>query len=620
MRKFFLALLVSIFLFSFFPSVAHAASEFTTSYNVRYQADANGVAHVNQEISLTNKLSNVYATQYSLNFQSTNIKNVQASDELGPLEVDTEVVEGSTLITLKFNQQVVGKDKTLTFNLSYDAFDLVNRTGQVWEVTVPRLTNLSEVDQYKLQLAIPFTFGNAAYISPKPISTSQEENYHVYNFTKNQIASTGVSAAFGQFQVFNFILDYHLENDRITPVFTEIALPPDTAYQKVYLQSLEPKPRNVYVDEDGNWLATYFLSGNQQLTIEAIGKVKVFSQPQKNFPTPDQSTLEKNLQEQEYWQVNHPSIQEKASELKSIKDVYNYVVTHLNYDYERVEEGAERLGSLEALVSPEKAICMEFTDLFIALARTIGVPAREVNGFAYTTNPKLRPLSLVTDVLHSWPEYWNEERKVWTPVDPTWEKTTGGVDFFNKTDLNHFAFAIHGLDSQLPAPAGSYRDFESDTKNIQVSFGNFESLPEGDFDVQFSLPDYLFTGLKTRGKIIIDNLGPTAIYYLPAQITGENLEASLLPDQEISVIPPYGKKELVVEMKTDNWLKIGEAKIFLTIDDKEYSHSLKIRSLVWQMVLPLVGLLLIFFTAVFLLIRLTLRKRRVTKEPVTENN
>lgn len=610
MKRFALIVFITICIWSF-PTKTFASSEFENSYLVRYQVNPNGVVHVDQEISLTNKLSNIYATQYSLNIQSGIIKNTQAQDEEGSLKIETTQTETSTLIVLNFNQQVVGKDKTLTFNLSYDSLDLATRTGQVWEILVPRLSNPSEIDYYQLQLAVPLSFGAPAYITPQPVSTTQEGNFQVYTFNKNQIAQAGISAAFGEFQVFDFILDYHLKNDKITSIITEIALPPDTAFQKVYYQSLDPKPDDVRVDEDGNWLASYALARNQKLNIQAIGKVKTFSQPQKYFPQPGQSVLEKNLQEQKYWSIHHSLIQEAAKKLESARDVYNFVVNYLDYDFERIKQGIERQGALEALIHPKEAICMEFTDLFISLARAINIPAREINGYAYTTNPELRPLSLVADVLHSWPEYWDDQRKVWVPVDPTWEKTTGGVNHFDKTDLNHFVFAIHGIDSQIPVPAGSYRSEEDNRKNVQVSFGKFENLPESKLEVEFALPKIILSGIKMKGEIIIHNLGPAAIYNLPTQVSGENLKLEIESSQQASILPPYGKQKIPVAITSDNWLKIGEGKISLSLDSQEFNQPIKIHSLVWQGILPAIGALLLLATIGYFLFKLTVKRRNV---------
>jgi len=614
MKKFLSASICLILFFFLFNSFAFASEEFETSYQVRYQVNPSGTAQVSQDISLTNKLSNVYATQYTLNFESTKITNIRASDELGALEVDTTRTEDSTQISLKFNQQVVGTGKTLKFNISYDALDLVSRIGQVWEITVPKLANADEINNYQLLVAVPSNFGAPAYISPNSVATSQEGEYQVYQFTKNQVARAGVRAAFGEFQVFDFILGYQLSNESIMSIKTEISLPPDTAFQKIYYQSLEPKPDNVRVDEDGNWLASYSLSGNQRLNIEAVGKVKILSQPQKDFPQPEPATLQKNLKAQEFWPVYHSLIQETAIKLKIAEEVYDFVVDYLSYNFERVKEGVERQGALTALEKPEQAICMEFTDLFITLSRAIGVPAREINGYAYTTNPKLRPLSLVADVLHSWPEYWDYERKVWVPVDPTWEKTTRGVDHFHKTDLNHFAFTIHGVDSQKPAPAGSYRVDEGGGKSIQVSFGKFEDVPESKIEVEFVIPKYILAGLKNRGEIIIYNSGPTAIYNLSTRITGENLGVSVIADDETTIIPPFGKQQIPLEISSHDWFKIGEGRITIFLDNQEFSHEVKIQSLIWQGVLPLIGLLLILGAGVFFFFKLTLKRRRVTKE------
>jgi hypothetical protein len=38
---------------------------------------------------------------------------------------------------------------------------------------------------------------------------------------------------------------------------------------------MNPKPINVTVDNDGNWLATYYLSPSKNLNIEVKGKAKI---------------------------------------------------------------------------------------------------------------------------------------------------------------------------------------------------------------------------------------------------------------------------------------------------------------------------------------------------------
>jgi transglutaminase-like putative cysteine protease len=93
-------------------------------------------------------------------------------------------------------------------------------------------------------------------------------------------------------------------------------------------------------------------------------------------------------------------------------------------------------------------------------------------GYGYTTNPTLRPLSLVVDVLHAWPEYFDSDKKLWVPVDPTWGRTTRGTNYFDQPDFNHIVFAIHSTSNEEPLPPGFYRRPGQAGKDVVVDFVN----------------------------------------------------------------------------------------------------------------------------------------------------
>lgn len=607
MKRFLTVFFFFSFLSLFFISSVFASDEFETAYWVRYQIRPDGLTHVIQNITLTNKLTNVYATRYTFTLQGSEIQNVAAFDDQGALEIEVDREENQTQINLTFNEQVVGKGKTLNFSLSYDASDLAQKTGQVWGITIPKLYDPSQIDQYHLTLAVPKSFGKLAFISPNPVSQAEEGELLIYHFTKNQLIASGISAAFGQFQIFDFVLTYHLQNPHLTSGVTEIALPPDTAYQRVFYQRIEPLPEKVAIDSDGNWLATYKLAGGEKLNVTAVGKAKIFAQPQENFLPPDQESLNQNLQTQPYWPVDDPLIQAKAENLETPEEVYDFVVNKLEYDYDRVEEGIERRGALQALEKPKEAICMEFTDLFVTLARAAGIPAREVNGYAYTTNSKLRPLNLVADVLHSWPEYWHEEKRQWVPVDPTWEETTGGLDYFHKTDLNHFVFAIHGQNSETPYPAGSYKLDDAFTKDVQVVFGQYEIEKPPQLEVNFAIPSEIFFEIDTRGKISVKNHGPAAIYNLPFNVNVSGLELEAEIDSPIKVIPPFGEEEISLRLSSPLF-KFGQRTVDVSLDSQEFHHPIKVRSLILERALPFF-LLLALLTFVLFRVKNRLRRR-----------
>jgi hypothetical protein len=233
---------------------------------------------------------------------------------------------------------------------------------------------------------------------------------------------------------------------------------------------------------------------------------------------------------------------ELANQLKTPKAIYDYVSQNLQYDSSRVQPNIQRMGAVAALENPTQAICMEFTDLFITIARAAGIPAREVNGYAYTEKPDLQPLGLVADVLHSWPEYYDHEKGVWIPIDPTWGSTTGGVDFFNKLDLRHFAFVIHGASATQPYPPGSYKLGPNPQKDVFVSFGqlpdNRISIPAVSIKPFRVLP--FFSSIYT---VTVSNPGPVALYSIYPTVYYDNVEKTR---EIIDVLPPYSNDQIQV--------------------------------------------------------------------------
>jgi len=601
MKKLLFSFSLSFLLFFFSFGHVLAAGEFSTSYEVTYEALEEGVMQVTQNISLENKLSNVYATQYSLIFEGKPVKNIKAQDSQGELKVTTSEETGKISISLEFNQKVVGKGETLNFSVSYESGDLVQKSGQIWEVIVPKLAKPEEIEKYSLTLKVPLSFGSPAFISPKPLSSGKASGKRLFHFSKNQIASSGVVAAFGQFQVFDFSLSYHLENKRVLPIKTQIAIPPDTNYQKLSYRQISPEPENVIADEDGNWLAEYHLGPTEKLDVHVLGQAKIFTREKNNIFSKSEG-LERYLFPQEFWEQDE-QIKNLASALKTPEKIYQYVIKTLNYDYSRVREGAKRMGAAKILRNPERAICTEYTDLFIALCRAAGIPARELNGYAYTTNPFLQPLSLVQDILHSWPEYWDESQKAWIQVDPTWQNTTGGVDYFKKLDLGHFAFVIHGQDSTYPPPAGSYKLPGTVGKDVVIAFGQYQEREE-EFTLEESLPSEISAERKASGKLKIFNLGTEAIYNLPLKASLENLTLFSDVPEKIEVLPPFAKVEIPLSFKAQKFSLQGLGKIIVFAGGERFEYNIRIKSYLLALVLPIFGVLLALLVIYFLAGRL----------------
>ncbi|MBI2065941.1 transglutaminase domain-containing protein [Candidatus Woesebacteria bacterium] len=537
-QKVFLFFILSV-LFLIFPKHSLGTGEFATDVTVNYQVEEEGTTQVSHTISLENLFSDLYATSYTLvldNIEPKKIAVFEGSKSL-PFRLSSEGTQNS--LTIDFPEALVGKGKKRIFTVLFEETGFAARTGEVWEISIPRLSPDENFRSYNVSFSVPATFGTEAYLSPKPKEVGGQEGRVIYFFDKEDVERTGVTAGFGAFQVFSFTLNYHLENPLSKSAKVDIALPPDTALQRVYYQVVNPKPENIYVDSDGNWLATYLLKSRERIDVEVKGVVQIFAGP-RPFPMPTQETLQDNLKATNYWQSSDPKIRSLAGSLGTAEAIYNYVWQNLAYDYERVKPNVERLGALKALESPTSAICMEFTDLFIALARSAGISAREINGYAYTENPEIQPLSLVADVLHAWPEYWDATEAAWIPIDPTWASTTGGVDFFSKLDLRHFTFVIHGVDPQRPYPPGSYKLGPNPQKDVFVSFG---TLPEE----RVSHPEITVVTKRpipfgpTRLDITIKNPGPVALYNLTPAVS---FNAGAVKAETIEVLPPNAHYEI----------------------------------------------------------------------------
>ncbi|MDP3758650.1 MAG: hypothetical protein Q8Q86_02930, partial [Candidatus Daviesbacteria bacterium] len=368
-KKVYLAICL-LALFIFVPK-ASAATEFATSYDVLYDVDESGVTTVTEKITLRNLTSEYYANQFKLTIGATQISDIKASDGGGALEVSQEQKDTTTTIGVKFNQQVAGLGKTLAWTITFKSKDFAEKLGKVWEVRVPRVSSSANLESYNLTLAVPRSFGPPSLISPIPKSQTTESNKIFLNFDKEILKDSGISANFGQIQLFDFDLNYHLENNNLMPILTQVALPPDTAYQDVIYQRMEPNPLNVTVDSDGNYLAWYRLNRGQKLDVKLIGSVKLYTNSKVKNPLLDEALRKKYTESNKYWEKDNPQIAAKLSEILGddppadtegkARLIFKFVVGFLKYDSERLKKNSiERLGAVTALNNPDSAVCMEF--------------------------------------------------------------------------------------------------------------------------------------------------------------------------------------------------------------------------------------------------------------------
>ncbi len=570
-----ISLLIASYLF--IPSPVLADNEFSTSYDVKYDVSPDATTEVTQTITLKNLTSKYYASQFTLTTGSTTLTDVSAASQRGPLDVTVDKKDNKTNLTVKFGDQIVGIGKSQTFSLKFKSNDFAESIGKTWEINLPKSPVTDNIDQYNLVLSVPISFGEPTSISPKPVSESQLGDKLLLNYKKDQLTKSGVSVNFGTDQLYEFLINYNLQNTTLTPTLTYVTLPPDTQYQDISINYLNPAPENVTIDQDGNYLAWYRLNRNTQLPVVIKGQAKLYINSKTKGLTLDSEKSSALTKSDTYWEKDNPLIKTALNEIfkdgqpqnttDKVYKIYRYVVDTLKYDTNRVNSpDLERLGSVTALNNPNIAVCMEFTDLFISLTRAADIPARELDGFAYSQNTSLRPLSLSKDLLHAWPEYWDDKRG-WVMVDPTWENTSGGVDYFNKFDLNHFVLAVKGHSSQTP--------YTTDEVKVNLSDATFKS--DSNVDIEISKPELIWSGFVSKINVKVKNTGISILNPSSLEVITGLIDVVGPNTIQTAAIPPQGFINYQFPIKTPSLWETYHDTVTVEMEDKKFSQNIEIK-------------------------------------------
>ena len=466
------------------------ASQFMIDYKSEYIIDESGEANIIHNATITNLQNDVIPMNYSLSAMDSNIYEVSAETNGKETEPKLNNNKNNTDITVTIKDYSIGEGRQNTITIKYKSKSVAVKSGSIWNIYIPKIQIPDETTAYDVKLSVPESFGPKVFLTPEPTIEKKEDGKNIFYFTKNTFESTGISAAFGGFQPVNFKIKYQIQNDSILPAIKKIAIPSDIEhYQNVSYDKISPRPFKIEYDEDNNFVAYYILKPKQKTEIEVQGTSRILSKQinvnSGGIISEIPKVLIKNYtRQQKYWETKSPYILKIARELKkddqtvvyNAKMVYEFIKNNLKYDFDAQSKGmVERKGAEAAASQKNSWTCMEFTDLFIAVTRAMGIPAREINGYAFTSEESNKPISISLesgDTLHSWAEFYDPYNG-WVQVDPTWG-TTSGLDYFSKLDTNHFAFVRKGISSEHPFSAGTYR-YSDNEKLIETALSQTSS-------------------------------------------------------------------------------------------------------------------------------------------------
>ncbi len=104
-------------------------------------------------------------------------------------------------------------------------------------------------------------------------------------------------------------------------------------------------------------------------------------------------------------------------------------------------------------------VCQDFSHLFIAVCRSLGIPARYVSGYVN------HPGELAT---HAWAQVWGGDRTGWVDVDPTTQKFVAD---------NHVAIGYGRDYSDVPPNRGLWKGRAEETITVAVKVEPVDRVP-----------------------------------------------------------------------------------------------------------------------------------------------
>lgn len=588
-----------IFLFFLFPITIQAA-DYRTTFNSEYIMKKDGSSDVNLIIKIVHLNPNIYVKEFAIGFPASfGIESVSVRDGIGTIQPVITTNADRIKLAIALNNPNIGRMSENFIYIQYRQKNLYKIHGNSWEVILPTI-NGDEEAVHHMQVILPEGSDKKISIAkPKPARIEGSKIFW------ENIKTRTVYAVFGESEYYKTNLSYHLENNGFRRIYYDVAFPPDMTYQKVFVLSIEPPPEKITIDEDGNYLGRYTLNLKEKKDVFFDGIIEVTAKKREEPYLLDQERIKNQktylLTPQSFWDIESFIDSDEIKSIKNIDSIYRYTSDSLTYNYNRISKNMKRMGAEEILKNPSQAVCMEFTDLFIALARQNGIYARELNGYGFSDDDRFRPQLLNTDILHSWPQYYDEEKASWISVDPTWENTSG-IDYFSSLDLNHITFVIHGKEQNYPVSAGMYKT--EDTKDISIV--PVESIPQTHRSIIMlaNIPSHIMDSNEHTIKLIFKNEGNTFVYDYPISINLSNL-AYRTDVKKISVIAPY--QEVMVNLillPTPTKRSIKSHLVISSGDEVLLEKTIIVMSSFVRLITTIVGILfgLIIFGSLLLII------------------
>ncbi len=395
----------------------------------------------------------------NLDTLKSSVDTIKVTAEGKTLPFEIEYQGDYAFVKVEYPRKVLNND-SLVILLEYQNFGLLEKAGMLYDIYIPGVPKDTEFELENQTIKLNTTvyindaiFPEENFVLPKPSAETLLDNgYKKYFFDSETILGKTIWIQRGLKQFYQFKL-----TQKFTPTMGNdiglrneyaLVLPRDVdnleIYQKVYFDQIQPLPDWIEKDADGNLIAYFKIPSSLSGEIVVTGIVEVGitgdvldEASSGSLADYDITALDYALGSAEYWEVDSLEIKKEASELLGNKtnvyqildNTFDFVTDSIDYsDIKRLGIN-QRQGALRTLQNGS-GVCMEYADLFLALARAQGIPTRAVFGYGF--DPREESSSQQT---HQWVTSYIPKLNKWYDLDVTWGDSGQVAEGGN---LNHF--------------------------------------------------------------------------------------------------------------------------------------------------------------------------------------
>ena len=549
---------------------------FSSTYDLSISVNENGSALVTQKLVLKNLTGTCYVDKYDMVIQSPKVRDISGRDLGGNLDIDVSRDSSATRLSAKLNKQVAQKGDSVELTLNYTVDELAKKEGEIWSLVAHWIEASEKINSYVTKVMVPNSFGEVYSVTPAPDSISQSGDKRILTFGKSGLSSQGIYLKFGNQQQIGFKLQVPVENRTFFKRDFSIVLPPDTEKQQVLIRKIEPKPDKIIIDQNANYLAEYKVGAGTLLTVNVEGVVRLIGK--NGFPSPkifSDSELTDLKAGGSFVKVQDKLIQEKAKELKEPLKIYNFVTSYLSFDQQALAAGSgQRRGAAVLLRKKQPATNLDFVDLFVSLAKAAGFPAREVFGISGLASQASQPIfvgsPLNTKSLHVWAQIYDQNKKSWVDVDPTWGNTSG-VSYFGQSFSDRAALFF--------SPAGE--DLEN-LKGLTLAGAEIESYyltDKIDFSPKVDLKlqaDQVFAGFPVTVAATVENKSGLSLIDGKIDLSTSGVDLVNAKTKNLPIIFPYEKRTIEFKIRSGRLFKYTQGQVKAGLEAKSGNQNIKI--------------------------------------------